>query len=156
MKGITQTGVQADIWVDNLAVVRRATRIWTNRVPLPKDSPAIWARVKLWGLEARKRGTVLRWCPSHGKAKKWEPPHPFRAGEIRAINQIADDEATAIIEKEKKDLKVFEDEEKDIDRWTAETAARLHLGLMRLKAKAGFDKISIPSELPGFEMVARG
>ena len=156
LKGVTETGAQADIWVDNLAVVRRATKLWTNRVPLPKDSPAIWARVKTWGLQAKERGTVLRWCPSHGKATKWEPPHPFLVGEIRAINQTADDEATAVIEEEKKNLKGFEDEERDIDRWTAETAARLHLGLMRLKARAGFDKISIPRDLPGFDMVARG
>ena len=45
-------------------------------------------------------------------------------GEIRAINQTADDEATAVIDEEKKELKEFEDEERDIDRWTAETAAR--------------------------------
>ena len=148
------TGVQADIWIDNLAVVRKASKLWTTKVPIPKGSPAIWARVKDWGIKVRSRGTAIRWCPSHGKAKNWEPPHPFLGGEVRAINQAADDEATAVIQEVKEELKEFEDIEKEVDRWTADTVARLHMGLMRLKAKAGFDNISVPGGLPGFEMVA--
>ena len=114
----------------------------------------MYKRQKLWGLEARKRGTVLRWCPSHGKAKKWEPPHPFEVGEIRAINQAADDEATAVIKEVRVCHKEFDEGEREVDRWTAETAARLHMGLMRQKGKAGFENVSVPKGLPGFDLVA--
>ena len=72
------------------------------------------------------------------------------------MNQAADEEATEVIKEVKENLKDFDEKERDADRWTAEVEARLHLGLMRQKAKAGFENISIPKGLPGFEIVAGG
>ena len=41
MKAIGKAGVKADIWIDNLAVVRRATGLWTTGAKIPKYMPAL-------------------------------------------------------------------------------------------------------------------
>ena len=88
---LAEAGVPADVFIDNLSVVRGGRRAWADGV-LARRQPAAWHAIQTQA--QRIADATLHWCPSHGKNPDWEPATGFDAEEIRSLNDLADEQVS--------------------------------------------------------------
>ena len=83
---------------DNLAVVRRAQARLKGRQRVERFAPTLWSRFD--AAARRLKELEVWWVPSHGKyMDSWSPPEGASGEEWRALNNSADEEASAHAER---------------------------------------------------------
>ena len=88
---LAEAAVPADVFIDNLSVVRGGRRAWADGV-LSRRQPEAWHAIQT---QARRiADATLHWCPSHGKNPEWVPALGFCAQEVRELNDLADEQVS--------------------------------------------------------------
>ena len=112
-KAVRLTGRRVRVLLDNLAIVQGARRRFTADF----EEEELWA---FWQCYKQARDLMqLAWIPSHGKQSAWAPPDGWPdAGACRALNNLADEAATAQLSKTAPWFRALEAKIKEGEAWS--------------------------------------
>ena len=135
----------ADIFIDNLAVVRTGRRVLGGGAP-PKNMPEAWEAIARVGRDLPD--VRLHWVPSHGKRPDWSPAAGFSGEVIRRLNAVADQQASDVQEALMREAAPTHAARKRIRNWTRAALVRQHAGLLRQRELAGLDNADCEAPAP--------